>query len=193
MSEVKNIKDQKLLYHLTSAENLDGIFREGLKPRAALTNFIDVADSEILKKRQALELDRYVPFHWFAANPFDGSVQFNRPKTTFVLISVYRSHAQKNGWKVIPRHPLANDEIQLLEYDQGFEAINWEVMSTRDYQDHDCKSICMAECLSPGIVAPNDFSTLFVPNTDVEALCTEKMREAGVNVRLTVNPGMFRK
>ncbi|WP_055127385.1 DarT ssDNA thymidine ADP-ribosyltransferase family protein [Pseudomonas mediterranea] len=193
MSEVRNIKDQKLLYHLTSAENLDGIFREGLKPRADLTTFIDVADSEILKKRQALQLDRYVPFHWFAANPFDGSVQFNRPKSKFVLISVYRSHAQKNGWKVIPRHPLANDEIQLLEYDQGFEAINWEVMSTRDYLDHDCKSICMAECLSPGIVAPNDFSILFVPNSDVETLCTEKMREAGVKVRLTVNPGMFRK
>jgi len=66
-------------------------------------------------------------------------------------------------------------------------------MNTRDYQDqdHDCKSICIAECLSPGIVPPNDFSTLFVPNSGVEAFCMEKMRKAGVNVRLTVNPGMF--
>ncbi len=61
MSEVKNIKDQKLLYHLTSAENLDGIFREGLKPRAALTNFIDIADSEILKNAKPLSLIAMCP------------------------------------------------------------------------------------------------------------------------------------
>ncbi|RMR31374.1 hypothetical protein ALP36_02125 [Pseudomonas syringae pv. coriandricola] len=111
MPDIRNIKEQKLLYHLTSLENLDGIFQEGLKSRADLTVFADVADSEILKKRQALELDRYVPFHWFAANPFDGSVQINRPNSKFVLISVYRSFAKQNGWKVIPRHPLANNEI----------------------------------------------------------------------------------
>ncbi|EJM67010.1 hypothetical protein PMI30_02456 [Pseudomonas sp. GM50] len=139
MPDAKNIKEQKLLYHLTSIENLDGIFQEGLKPRADLTNFKDVADSEILKKRQALELDRYVPFHWFAANPFDGSVQRNRPDAKFVLISVYRSIAKQNGWKIIPRHPLASDSIQLLDYDEGFEAIEWEVMNTREYQDAHCK------------------------------------------------------
>lgn len=193
MPDIRNIKEQKLLYHLTSLENLDGIFQEGLKPRADLTVFADVADSEILKKRQALELDRYVPFHWFAANPFDGSVQINRPNSKFVLISVYRSFAKQNGWKVIPRHPLANNEIQLLDYDEGFETIRWEAMSTRDYQDPDCKSICMAECLAPGIVAPKDFSMLFVPNSEVESLCTGKMNEAGVKVRITVNPGMFCK
>jgi len=66
-------------------------------------------------------------------------------------------------------------------------------MSTRDYQDHDCKSICMAECLAPGIAAPKDFSVVFVPNLEIEMLSIEKMREAGVNVHLTVNPGMFLK
>ena len=32
-----------------------------------------------------------------------------------------------------------------------------------------------------------------VPDSEVEARCTEKMREAGVKVRITVNPGMFRR
>ncbi|GAO96984.1 hypothetical protein PSA5_29715 [Pseudomonas syringae pv. actinidiae] len=50
MPDIRNIKEQKLLYHLTSLENLDGIFQEGLKPRSDLTVFADVADSEILKK-----------------------------------------------------------------------------------------------------------------------------------------------
>ncbi|MEJ5862565.1 DarT ssDNA thymidine ADP-ribosyltransferase family protein [Pseudomonas farsensis] len=188
-----DIKEQKLLYHLTSIENLDGIFQDGLRPRAELKAFTDVADSEILRKRKLFQLDRYVPFHWFAANPFDGSVQGSRPNSKFALISVYRSFAKQNGWKVIPRHPLANDELQLLDYDEGFEAINWELMSTRAYQDADCKSICMAECLAPCAVAPKDFFMLFVPNAEVENLCTEKMRAAGVKVRTTVNPRMFRR
>ncbi|AVX91350.1 MULTISPECIES: DarT ssDNA thymidine ADP-ribosyltransferase family protein [Pseudomonas] len=191
MSDVKSIKDQKLLYHLTSVENLDGIFRDGLKPRAGLSGFKDVADAEILKKRQALQLDNYVPFHWFAKNPFDGSVQRNRPEAQFVLISVYRSTAKQYGWKVIPRHPLAGDSIQLLDYEQGFEAIEWDVMSSRDYLDPHCKSICMAECLAPGIVKPDAFFKIFTPSEEVDALCVAKLQAADVNVQTSVNQRMF--
>jgi len=191
MSDVKSIKDQKPLYHLTSVENLDGIFRDGLKPRAGLSGFKDVADAEILKKRQALQLDNYVPFHWFAKNPFDGSVQRNRPEAQFVLISVYRSTAKQYGWKVIPRHPLAGDSIQLLDYEQGFEAIEWDVMSSRDYLDPHCKSICMAECLAPGIVKPDAFFKIFTPSEEVDALCVAKLQAADVNVQTSVNQRMF--
>jgi hypothetical protein len=191
MSDVKSIKDQKLLYHLTSVENLDGIFKEGLKPRASLSGFKDVADAEILKKRQALQLDNYVPFHWFAKNPFDGSVQRSRPDAQFVLISVYRSTAKQSGWKVIPRHPLAGDSIQLLDYDQGFETIEWDIMSSREYLDPHCKSICMAECLAPGIVKPDIFFKIFTPSEEVDALCVAKLKAADVNVQTSVNQRMF--
>ncbi|HHS7810122.1 MULTISPECIES: DarT ssDNA thymidine ADP-ribosyltransferase family protein [Pseudomonas] len=191
MPDVKSIKDQKLLYHLTSVENLDGIFRDGLKPRAGLSGFKDVADAEILKKRQALQLDNYVPFHWFAKNPFDGSVQRSRPEAQFVLISVYRSTAKQYGWKVIPRHPLAGDSIQLLDYEQGFEAIEWDVMSSRDYLDPHCKSICMAECLAPGVVKPDAFFKIFTPSEEVDALCVAKLQTADVNVQTSVNQRMF--
>jgi hypothetical protein len=193
MPDSRKIKDQYFVYHLTSVENLDGIFKEGLKPRADLTQFTDVADSEILKKRKALDLDRYVPFHWFAANPFDGRVQLSKPQSKFVLISVFRSFAKQNRWKIIPRHPLANDAIELLDYNEGFEAIDWELMNTRDYQDSECKSVCMAECLSPSVVAPKDFSRIYVPNNEVEELCTAKMREANLKIPMSVNSGMFLK
>lgn len=120
-------------------------------------------------------------------------MQLSRPKSRFVLISVYRSFAKQNDWKIIPRHPLASDDIQIFNYNEGFETIDWELMSTRDYLNADCKSICMAECLSPNVVSPKDFFMIFVPNSEVETLCSEKMRDAGVKVRLSVNPGMFRK
>lgn len=191
MSDAKSIKDQYFVYHLTSVENLDGIFTAGLKPRASLSNFTDVADSEILKKRKALNLDRYVPFHWFAANPFDGRVQLDHPKSKFVLISVFRSFAKDNGWKIIPRHPLADEAIQLLDYNTGFQTIDWELMNTRDYQNHECKNVCMAECLSPDVVRPKIFSRIYVPNDEVRALCEAKMRHANLAKPISVNPGMF--
>lgn len=186
-----DIREQKLLYHLTSIENLSSIFQSGLRPRAQLDAFADVADAEILRKRQTLQLEQYVPFHWFAANPFDGSVQRTRPGSQFVVITVHRSFAVRNHWKVIPRHPLANDVIQLFDYAEGFEAIDWDVMNARDYQDPGCKSICMAECLSPDVVSPQDFFKIFVSNAQTEASCEAKMREAGVIVQIGVNRGMF--
>ena len=191
MPDVRSIKDQFFVYHLTSVENLDGIFTQGLKPRASLINFTDVADSEILNKRKALKLESYVPFHWFAANPFDGRVQLDRPTCKFVLISVYRSFAKQNKWKIIPRHPLANDEIELLDYHDGFEAIDWALMNTRDYQNADCKSVCMAECLSPSVVLPQDFSRIYVPTDEIEKLCEAKMRKINLKVPISVNSGMF--
>ena len=100
MPDVRNIKEQKLLYHLTSVENLDGIFQEGLKPRAELADFTDVADAEILKKRKTLELDNYVPFHWFAANPFEGGVDV-QPRWEFVRDLGLQVYRKQNGWKVI--------------------------------------------------------------------------------------------
>ncbi|WLG67524.1 DarT ssDNA thymidine ADP-ribosyltransferase family protein [Pseudomonas brassicacearum] len=191
MSDARSIKDQYFVYHLTSIENLDGIFSAGLKPRASLANFTDVADSEILKKRKALNLDRYVPFHWFAGNPFDGRVQLDHPKSKFVLISVFRTFAKEKGWKIIPQHPLTDEAIQLLDYSAGFQAINWELMNTREYQNHECKNVCMAECLSPHVVSPENFSRIYVPNDEVKQLCEAKMRPANLATPISVNPGMF--
>jgi hypothetical protein len=191
MLDAKSIKDQFFVYHLTSIENLDGIFKEGLKPRASLADFTDVADSEILKKRKALKLDTYVPFHWFGANPFDGRVQLDRPKSKFVLISVYRTFAKDNGWMIIPHHPLADDAIQLLDYETGHKAIDWILMDTRIYQNAECKSVCMAECLSPHVVFPKTFSRIYVPNDEVRLLCEAKLRAANLKTPITVNSGMF--
>ncbi|WAH58496.1 DUF4433 domain-containing protein [Pseudomonas silvicola] len=186
-----DIKAQKQLYHLAALENLSSILQIGLKPRSQLKQFTDVADAEILRKRQALELENYVPFHWFSANPFDGSVQRRRPESKFILISVYRSHAEQNGWKIIPRHPLANDAIQLYDYAQGLEVIDWTLMNSRDYSDRACKSTCMAECLSPGVVAADNFSRIYVRDTELERVCMDTMRSVGKTVPISVNPRMF--
>ncbi|WP_276784196.1 DarT ssDNA thymidine ADP-ribosyltransferase family protein [Thalassolituus oleivorans] len=158
-----DIKDQKLLYHLTDLDNLPSIFQRGLQPRSALLRdgFKDIADAEILEGRSKQQLDDYVPFHFFAGNPFDGRVQKDHPDGRFVLITVRRDIAKANNWKIIPTHPLSGSH-KILEYDEGFSAIDWTLVNTRDYKNDNCKHVCMAECLSEEVVLPERFFSIYV-------------------------------
>ena len=132
-----DIRTQKLIYHLTSLQNLPPILERGLQPRADLANFVDVADQDIITDRRRLRLERFVPFHFFAKNPFDGRVQRDHPEKRFVLIAVERSKARSLGWKIIPRHPLAGDDIEVMDYDAGMQAldkIDWPLLQRRDFK-----------------------------------------------------------
>lgn len=113
-------------------------------------------------------MENFVPFPWFAKNPFDGGVQAAHRDKVFALISVRRELAAGNNWKVIPRHPLANAEIELLDYRIGFATIDWEMMSRREYQEPNCKSVCMAECLAPSTVSASMFFSIYVRNGQLE-------------------------
>lgn len=186
-----DIKNQKLLYHLTPLKNLEGILSAGLQPRSKLKGFQDVADHEILQKRAALGLENYVPFHWFARNPFDGGVQSVRRDEAFVLITVQRTLASSQKWKIIPRHPLANDNIYLMDYAPGFQAIDWEVMNRRDYHDAHSKSVCMAECLSPTAVSVDEFFAIYVPNESIERQVRGVAAQLKLGLNIDVNKQMF--
>lgn len=181
------IRDGKLLYHMTALENIQGVAEKGLLPRSSVPGFVDIADREIIKKRQSLKLEDYVPFHWFCNNPFDGAVLQGNPRTDFVLITVRRVLAQGRGWKIIPRHPLAAHPIELMEYIPGFNAISWDVMERRDYKDPNCKSVCMAECLSPTVVPLADFFKVYVQNENAESKVAKLMGGSLVDLK----PYMF--
>jgi len=188
-----DIKEQKLLYHLTDIHNLPSILEYGLLPRSQLEEFEDIADSDIIDSRKKLKLDDYVPFHFFARNPFDGRVQKDHPDKTFILITVRRERARKLNWTIIPQHPLANENIELLEYDEGIEAIDWHVMNKRDYRDDYSKSVCMAECLSPKRVLAKRFFNIFVADPEDEDVVWDALDEAALDdiVNVDVNAGMF--
>lgn len=186
-----DIKDQKLLYHLTAFDNLPAILRLGLLPRAQLNGFIDVADPEIIDGRGEHGLERYVPFHWFARNPFDGRVQRDHPGKTFVLITVRRTLAARENWPVIPRHPLASSTPDLLDYTSGVASIEWEVMNERNYHDSECKSICMAECLSPRPLAPTDFFKIYAPDEATAKAARSLIKANDLYLEVGANPGMF--
>lgn len=185
-----DIREQKLLYHLTSMKNLESILLSGLKPRSLINNFKDVADPAIIASRKGYELDKYVPFHWFAKNPFDGRVQADRKDEHFVLITVRRATAQEQNWQVIPRHPLSGN-IEVLDYVAGFSAIDWTRMNARDYRDQECKCACMAECLAPSLLMPDKFFKIFVKTDDDHDVALRLMQKHKIFVDVQANSRMF--
>lgn len=185
------IKQQKLLYHLTSLRNVGSILDGGLKPRADLHTFHDVADANILVGRRKYQLQTCVPFHWFANNPFAGRVQKDSPSELFVLITVRREHAERNNWKILPQHPLTGPDASPYDYREGFDKIDWTLMQKRNYHESDCKSACMAECLSPAAVSSSKFYIVFVPDVAVFNAVNDEAVSRGLRLNLHINPRMF--
>lgn len=185
------IQDQKLLYHLTTIANLSSILQFGLLARADLVSFADVADHDILEGRAQFGLENYVPFHWFAGNPFDGRVQLNHPTLSFVIITVHRTLAARENWKVVPCHPLSGGSFELLSYEDGIKAIDWEIMDLRTYREPNCRSVCMAECLSPRKILANEFFKIFVRDEKTQLIVANMVREKNLRFEVTINSGMF--
>lgn len=153
----KSIKDGKLLYHLTSLENAKEILKSGLKTRKTLLLnkeiFDDTADKNILISRSLMDLDEYVPFHFFIKTPYCGSVMINNPDIEFVYITIKRNFFENNpNAYIIPSHPLSSLNTELLSYKKGFDKIDWELVEKRDYSDLECKEACMCEALHKGDV-----------------------------------------
>ena len=176
----KSIQEGKLLYHLTSIDNLENIFKNGLLSRkdAIRKNLLkdDVADSEIIAKRKELGIDDYVPFHFFGLTPFAGAVlkSTNNKDKQFCYITITRAFAKEQDFKICTAHPLSeNPKAEIKPYDEGLRSIDWENAEKRDYQDELSKNACMAECLATSPIMPKDFSFIYVSNQEVKSRAKE--------------------
>lgn len=179
------IKDKKLLYHLTSLENLNSIISNGLLSRNMLlsnmVNFNDIADQNILEKRKEHHLANYVPFHFFPNNPFDYTVRVNNPNTEFIYICLHRDVAKKNGALIISQHPLTEKTPFIYSFDDGMNAIDWKTMEQKNYIDSSQKSICLAEVLYPEKVPTNLFQSIVVESSSTQTKVRKILRQYKIN------------
>jgi len=173
-------------------DNLPSILDNGLRSRHDLgRGFTDIADGEIIQGRGIHNLQQMVPFHFFANNPFDGRVKADHRDKMFCMITVYRKFARANGWKIVPRHPLAAVQgVVLMDYDAGFESINWDLMNLRDYKNPESKSVCMAECLSPRTVHVDDFQCIWVRDEASQVHVKELLRQRKLDKFVNINQVM---
>lgn len=198
---VRRIEDLQSIYHLTSIRNLPSIIHDGLLSRVSLQEkqiaYTDIANEDILSKRTKKGLDQCVPFHFHTHTEFDVAVQKQRRlEGPYIYLAVNRSVARDKKFKIILRHPISSgSEIKILEYDEGFSQIDWDVMNTPkgnppnpNYDGH----VRMAECISPYCNVPfEDIYTIFVPNEDVKNQVELLVKNYSTQVR--VSPSLFTK
>ena len=189
----------KFLYHITHIDNMPSILKHGLLSRQELqkqniSDFTDIADPEILSKREQYRdaLSKYVLFHFYAKNPFDGAVCRKYGSENMVIITLDRQLHLENDFLIIPSHPLDSDEPDIYPYDEGFKRIRWEILDSetgRDYHDAEIKKACMAECVMEYEIPIGAFSFVYVYNNAAKQKL-EKMFN-GNQIKLQVAPYMF--
>jgi hypothetical protein len=64
-------------------------------------------------------------------------------------------------------------------------------MNKRDFDDDECKSICMAECLSPKPVSASDFLNISVKNADLQKKVEDLAKSAGLSVHVNLASHML--
>ncbi len=190
------------LYHITHISNLPSILKYGLLPRAkveaTIKCFTDIADPSILADREhhVLPLSEYVPFHFFAKNPFDGAVCSRFGAENMVIIAVPRILHESEALYIIPTHPLHQVTPEIYSYEEGFPLVRWNILDSeypiRDYHDPEIKNACMAECLIPRAIKPEEFSALFLPNCAAKSFLTQIPESCRLtNCRININEAMF--
>ncbi len=190
------IHNGKLLYHLTKLSNLDSIIENGLVSRRILLDnsagFDDVADPAIMSKRTELGLDEYVPFHFHPYSSFDVAVKNTYRDDDFIYICIYRQLAKDNDFVIVPRHPLNSFHVELLSYEDGFEAIDWESMERSSTESDYIHDVRMAECLTNKVIPVNCFQSIAVKDESIQEIVEAKLRKYDgkiphVNIRPWLN------
>lgn len=161
---INNIREGKLLYHLTELDNLPSIIQYGLLPRkyAKQFKFKDIANPEIIEKRSRFNLDNYTPFHFHPYSAFDVAVKNEHKDDNLIYICIRREWAKANRFKILPKHPLSISECTLYEYDEGINKIDWKAMQTRGNGNEYVKHVKMAECVTELKILVKDFFQICV-------------------------------
>lgn len=173
-----NIREGKLLYHLTHIDNLGGIFEGNLLSRNSATQlytFTDVADEEIIQGRQQHLLDDYVLFHFHPYSAFDVAVKQKYGPSNFVYITIQREVARRRGFQIIPRHPL-NGSLKTYDYGEGINEIDWGAMEMKkseietEEEIRYARQVKMAECISSNPVLVSDFFRIYCNKVQLNKL-----------------------
>lgn len=181
---LEGVKEKKLLYHLTKVSNMEDIINYGLLSRRNLLEqgkkFHDVADTQIISKREELDLDKYTPFHFHPYSAFDVAVKNTHSADKFAYICIKRALAEFNGFKILIKHPLSQQECVLYEYAEGINNIDWNTMETVGTTDEYSRNVKMAECLTDKCIPAELFQCVYVPDIETKQYIEKLFQSRGI-------------
>lgn len=181
---LEGVKEKKLLYHLTKVNNMEAIINYGLLPRRYLLEqnmfFGDVADPQIISKREELDLDKYTPFHFHPYSAFDVAVKNTYSTEKFVYICIKRALAEFNNFKILIKHPLSQQECILYDYIEGINCIDWNTMEKVGTIDEYSRNVKMAECLTDKCIPAELFQCVYVPDEETKQYVEKLFQDKGI-------------
>lgn len=181
---LEGVKEKKLLYHLTKVDNMKHIIQYGLLPRRYLLEqdmlFGDVADPQIICKREELKLDKYTPFHFHPYSAFDVAVKNTYSEDKFVYICIKRALAEFNNFKVLIKHPLSQQDCVLYDYLEGINNIDWDTMERIGTTDEYSRNVKMAECLTDKCIPAELFQCVYVPDMETKQYIEKLFLNKGI-------------
>lgn len=147
-----------------------------------------------MSKRETYKeaLSKYVPFHFFAKNPFDGCVCKDHGSDNMVIITILRELHKRCDFYIIPSHPLNKDTPDIYDYTEGLKEIRWDILDgeiERDYHDPEIRKACMAECIVPHVIPCKAFFKVYVFDKNVKKKIMAM--ENSESIDIVVNPNMF--
>lgn len=181
---LEGVREKKLLYHLTKVRNMEAIIRYGMLPRRYLLEhnmlFEDVADPQIINKREELGLDKYTPFHFHPYSAFDVAVKNKYVAEKFVYICIKRALAEFNDFKVLIKHPLSQQDCVLYDYAVGINNIDWDTMESVGTTDEYARNVKMAECLTEKCIPADLFQCVYVPDMETKQYIEKLFQDKGI-------------
>lgn len=144
-------------------------------------HFGDIADPDIITKRQELGLDIYTPFHFHPYSAFDVAVKNTHKGEDMVYLCIDRETAKRNEFKILPKHPLSVNDCKIYEYEEGFNLIDWDTMMETNRTDDYAKHVKMAECLTEKSIAIDVFTCMYVASEEVKQKVENIFRENDVD------------
>lgn len=178
------VREKKLLYHLTKLSNMETIINYGLLPRRCLLEnnmfFGDVADPQIIDKREELGLDKYTPFHFHPYSAFDVAVKHTYSAEKFVYICIKRALAEFNNFKILVKHPLSQQDCILYDYIEGMNYIDWDSMEKTGTLDEYSRNVKMAECLTEKRIPAELFQCVYVPDEETKVYIERLFEDKGI-------------
>lgn len=181
---LEGVREKKLLYHLTKVSNMETIIRYGMLPRRYLLEhgmlFEDVADPQIINKREELGLDKYTPFHFHPYSAFDVAVKSKYATEKFVYVCIKRALAEFNDFKVLIKHPLSQQDCVLYDYKTGVNNIDWDTMESVGATDEYARNVKMAECLTDKCIPAELFQCVYVPDIETKQYIEKLFQDKGI-------------
>lgn len=77
---------------------------------------------------------------------------------------------------ILPKHPLSAEEVQLLDYDAGIAAIDWDAMESSSTLSDYNKNVRMAECLTEKVVPVKFFHSIVVRDESIKRIVEQKLQ-----------------